>query len=411
MDASTRAVTAPPLWRDRSFATFWAAQTLSVTGDAFAAVAVPLLVLQLTGSVARMGLLTAAAGAAAVLTALFAGVVVDRVDRRVLMITCDLARAALFGAVPLMWLVQPRIWLLYIVLPLGAAVGMLFKVGYVAAVPNLVDADRITEANGRLSASFAVAGIGGPVLAGVVCATFGPPAAIAVDAASFAVSAVALSAIRLRRARPDRVVGAGGPAVRAVRDEFLAGARFLFAHPVLRALTVLLSFLIFLTYGLNDVLIYHVKHDLGGSDAEVGVVLGLGAVGTVVGALVVAPLRRRIGFGASWIGSTAIAGLAAAAAGRTAGVPVLGVVLAAYLCCLTIGGICSMSLRQEVTPDHLLGRVTSAFWAIHYSLGPVGAATTTWAAERFGVGWVCGLIGGGCVLVAAVAGRTAVRGR
>lgn len=407
MDSGTdRAEQKAPLWRDRSFGIFWGAQTLSVAGDAFAAVAVPLLVLQLTGSVARMGLLTAAAGAAAVLTAVFAGVVVDRVDRRTLLIRCDLARAALYAIIPAVWLLGgPQLWLLYAVLPLSAAVGMLFQVGYVTAVPNLVDADRITEANGRLSASYAVAGIGGPLLAGVVCARFGPPVAIAVDAASFAVSALGLTLVRLRRSRPERAAGS----VRAVRDEFLAGARFLWAHPVLRSMTVLLSFFIFLTYGLNDVLIYHVKHNLGGSDGSVGLVLGTGALGTVLGALVVAPVRRRFGFGPTWIAGTAAAGLAAAGAGLTGDVRVLAAVVAGYLCCVTVGAICSMSLRQEVTPDHLLGRVTSAFWAIHFSLGPAGAALVTWGAERAGVAAVCGLIGAGCAVIALAALRTPVR--
>jgi hypothetical protein len=59
-----------------------------------------------------------------------------------------------------------------------------------------------------------------------------------------------------------------------------------------------------------------------------------------------------------------------------------------------------MSLRQEITPDHLLGRVTSAFWSTHYSLGPVGAAALTWAAGRYGVPAVCVVAGAGCLLVA-----------
>ena len=85
-----------PLWRQRDFAVFWAAQTLSVLGDSFALIALPLLVLETTGSLARMGLLTAVGGAASVVAAVFAGVVVDRVDRRRLLIGCDLVRMVLY---------------------------------------------------------------------------------------------------------------------------------------------------------------------------------------------------------------------------------------------------------------------------------------------------------------------------
>ncbi|KPC87767.1 hypothetical protein ADL35_07670 [Streptomyces sp. NRRL WC-3753] len=106
-----------PLWRQRDFGVFWAAQTLSVLGDSFALIALPLLVLEATGSIARMGLLTAVGGAAAVLAAVFAGTVVDRVDRRGLLIGCDLVRMVLYGLIPLVWLLGPQIWLLYAVLP------------------------------------------------------------------------------------------------------------------------------------------------------------------------------------------------------------------------------------------------------------------------------------------------------
>ncbi|WP_433112010.1 MFS transporter [Micromonospora sp. CA-246542] len=386
-----------PLWRDRAFGTYCIAQTLSAAGNAFAYLAVPLLVLEATGSVAQMGLLTAVAGAASVAAGIFGGVLVDRYDRRRLMIVADLVRLVLFGLVPLVWLVSPQVWLLFVVLPICAAAGMLFQVAAVTAVRNLVDADRITEANGRLQATFAATAVLGPLLAGVVSARFGPAVAIAVNAVSFALSAVGLRLIRLRTAQPADTtpMARERPLV-----EFLAGARFLWRQPVLRALTALLSVFIFLTYGFTDVLIYHVTHDLGGTEGTVGTVLGLAALGTVAGALLVAPLRRRRGFGATWIGAHAICGFAVAGVGVATTVPTVTALTAVYLCCLSVGGICSMSLRQEITPDHLLGRVTSAFWSTHYALGPAGAAILTWAAGRYGVPTVALVAGVGCLLVA-----------
>ncbi|MEV4766898.1 MFS transporter [Micromonospora chokoriensis] len=388
-----------PLWRDRTFGTYWVAQSLSAAGDSFAYLAVPLLVLQATGSVAQMGLLTAVAGAASVAAGVFGGVLVDRYDRRTLMIVADLMRLVLYGLVPLVWLAGPQVWLLFVVLPICEAAGMVFQVAAVTAVRNLVDRDRITEANGRLQATYAAAAVLGPLLAGVVAARFGPATAIAVNAASFALSATGLWLIRLRPAPVD----AAPVARERPLAEFLAGARFLWGQPVLRALTVLLSVFIFLTYGFVDVLIYHVTHDLGGSEGTVGTVLGLAALGTVAGALLVAPLRRRRGFGATWIGAHAVCGFAVAGVGIATSVPAVTALTAVYLCCLSIGGICSMSLRQEITPDHLLGRVTSAFWSTHYALGPAGAVVLTWAAARFGVAAVTLAAGAGCLLV-AVAG-------
>ena len=126
------------LWRDRRFAVFLTAQTLSVAGDSFALIAVPLLVLRATGSVAQMGLLTGAAGAAAVVAGIFAGILADRLDRWLLMAACDLARMVLYGLIPLAWALHPQVWLLYVILPLCAAIGMIFQVGYVTVVPALV---------------------------------------------------------------------------------------------------------------------------------------------------------------------------------------------------------------------------------------------------------------------------------
>ncbi|MEV6738323.1 MFS transporter [Streptomyces sp. NPDC051104] len=393
--------------RNRDFGIFWAAQTLSVLGDSFALIALPLLVLEATGSVARMGLLTAVGGAASVLAGVFAGVVVDRLDRRKLLIACDLVRMVLYGLVPLVWLTGPRVWLLYAVLPLCEAVGMVFSVAYVTVVRGLVDGERITAANGRLNATAAAAGVVGPLGAGVVAAWTGPAGAVAVDAVSFGVSAVCLTLVRLRQSpSPD-------PATtrRGLWKDLLAGASFLRRHPMLRALTVLLSLFSFLELGLNDVLIYHLKHDLGQSDGTVGTVLAVGALGTIAGALLVARVRQGLGFGPTWIGAVTVCGCALAGIGWARHVPAVAFLMAAFLGCVSIAGTCSMSLRQQVTPEHLLGRVTSAFWTIHYAAAPVGAAVLTWGAQHHGTAAVGVVAGSCCVGIAGLALLTPVRTR
>jgi MFS family permease len=411
------------LWRDRGFAVFLTAQTLSVAGDSFALIAVPLLVLRATGSVAQMGLLTGAAGVAAVVAGVFAGILADRLDRWILMGACDLARMVLYGLIPLAWAVHPEVWLLYVILPVCAAIGMVFQVGYVTVVPALSGPSRVTEANGLLYAAQSAAAVAGPLLAGLSSALLGPAGAIAIDAASFAVSAVGVLVVRhglaSRRAETTDSSGgatpgapvSGSPDAAGAWRELLAGGRFLWQHPVLRSLTVLLTFYIFATQGLPDVLIYYLKHDLGQGDGVVGLVLAVAALGTVGGALAVAPLRRRLGFGACWTGAVLLSGLAIAGLGASGRLPLTAVLAALYLGCGSVAGICSMSLRQEVTPDHLLGRVTAAFWTIHFSLGPAGAALLTWAAGHFGVLAACVASGAACMVIGAVGLVTPIRGR
>jgi MFS family permease len=363
---------------NRNFTTFWASQTLSVAGDSFSLIAVPLLLLRATGSVAQMGLLTGAAGAAAIVSGFFAGAVVDRFDRRLLLIAADLARMVLYGLIPLAWMFGPHLWVVYATVPLAAAFGMVFQVGYVTAIPNLVEKNQVTEANGRLFASQAAAGIGGTLAAGVVSGAFGPVVAIGVDAVTFGISALGLMFVRLRpfTTAPERM--------HPWRD-FVAGLRFLWQQPVLRALTVLLCFFHFIHVGFTDILIFYLKQVLGQPDRTVGAVMALTAFGVVAGSLVVAPLRRRVGFGVSWIGSVILAGLAVGLIGFTASVPLVAGLALAAIFFTSIGGINSMSLRQQVTPDYLLGRVTSAFWTIHKALSPIGVVVLTAATGRFGV--------------------------
>nr|WP_244184138.1 MFS transporter [Streptomyces cellostaticus] len=393
------------MWRQRDFSVFWAAQTLSFLGDSFALIALPLLVLQATGSLAAMGLLTGVGGAASVLAAVFAGALVDRVDRRRLLIACDLVRTVLYGLIPLVWLSGPHVWVLYAVLPVCEAVGMLFAVGYVTVVRGLVGTARLTEANGRLNATAAAAGVLGPLGAGIVAAWTGPAAAVAVDAASFAVSATCLVFVRMR----ERAEDDDRPRGTTLRQDLRTGVSFLYGHPVLRSLTALLFVFSFLTLGLNDLVIYHLKHDLGHDDGTVGTVMAVAALGMIAGSLLVARVRRRFGFGPTWIGSTAVCGLAFAGLGWVRPVPAVAVLGAAYLACVALAGTCSMSFRQEVTPEHLLGRVTSAFWTLQYAAAPVGAAVLTWAAERRGTAPVALIAGLCCVLVAAVAWVTPIR--
>lgn len=172
---------------------------------------------------------------------------------------------------------------------------------------------------------------------------------------------------------------------------------------MLRWLTVPLFVFSFLTLGIHDLVIHHLKHDLGHDDGTVGTVMAVGALGTITGALLVAGIRRRLGFGPTWTGSVAGCGVAFAGLGWARDVPAVAALSAAFLAGAAMEGTCSLSLRQEVTPEHPLGRVTSAFWTLHYAAAPIGAAVLTWAAEEQGTAPVAPAAGATCVLLAVAA--------
>jgi predicted MFS family arabinose efflux permease len=367
-----------------------------VLGSSISLVAVPLLVLAATGSLVQMGLITAISGVGTVVSGLFAGHLVDRLDRRRIMILCDLVRAGLHLLVPLVWLVGPQLWLLYLLAALASCLSMVFDIGYVTAVANLVEPEQVTAANGRLSATFAIGSILGPSLAGLLATTIGAAWALGVDGVSFLVSALSIYVIRLR---PQPHPRPGSDPADAGREHFLVGVRFLWRQPTLRTLTILLGMLMFVELGAIDLLIFHLKHDLSVDSAGVGYVLGVSGVGAILAGVLAAPLRRSFGFGVCWLGSVLLMGVAFAGFGLSRNVYAIAVLAAAFSFGSTIGGICSMSLRQQVTPEHLLGRVTSAFWALHLAPGAVGAAVLTALAARIGVPEVCVLGGLGCLLI------------
>ena len=385
------------LRNNRNFTIFWLGQSLSNVGDAVAVIAIPLLVLHATGSVAQMGLVTGIFGIGQLVAGIVAGPVADRVDRRRLMIACDLARMVVYAAIPLgWWLIGPRLWLLYAVSALGAFLGMCFSVTYIAAVANLVDRDQMTDANGRLQATAALANCIGPALAGLIAARFGPTAALGVDALSFATSAISLAFIRLRPAAVAKPLTRSAHAAR----EFLAGVRFLWRQPALRALTAMIAGFSFLTMGALDLFIFRLRHDFARSDRAVGFAFTVAAFGAVAGALLAGPARRRFGFGVCYLGSAIVEGGVLVGIGTARSVAVVVPLMVAFTFLEILKGVNSIALRQQVTPDHLLGRVTAAFWTINSAPGPIGAALLTAFAARASAATALLCIGGVFTVIA-----------
>jgi MFS family permease len=387
------------LWRDRNFNIFWAGQSFDALGDAAALIIIPLLVLEATGSVAQMGLVTAIIGVGNFVSSIASGVVVDRVDRRKVLIFSDFGRAAFYLVVPLVWwLSGPSMLAIYIIAMVTAYLTTFFFIGYTAAVPNVVDRDQITDANGRLQATVAVSYIAGPMIAGFASKYFGSIKAVIIIAASYGVSAVLMLFVRLRKAalvQPKEAAGAGSSRL----DSVLSGIRFLLAHPVLRAVTLLLALLSFVTGATINLTIYRLKQDLGQNDDMVGIVFGIASIGAIAAGALAPLLRRKKGFGFSFLGSTILMGLGGIFIGLARGVVVVAILAASYSLALTIRNVSTMSLRQQVTPDHLLGRVSAAFWTMLTVIGPLGTAAASAVAE---------LVGASAVLIATGALSIAV---
>src|SRR5262249_10236676 len=193
------------------------------------------------------------------------------------------------------------------------------------------------------------------------------------------------------------------------KEELLAGVRHLFGEPVLRAVAIFFIALVMISMGVLDLMIFEIKNGLGGDDATVGVAMGAGALGSAIGGVAAKSLRARLGLGACFIGTTIVQAIAMIAMGALPSLAVIVIGGVLYSGGMTIRGVVTMSLRQQITPDELLGRVTAAFWTLSAILGPLGAAAATWVAESTGPRPVLVAIGLAVAATGAWALKTPVR--
>ncbi len=293
------------LWRNTDFLKLWAGQTVSLFGSQITVLALPLLAaLTLDATPAQMSLLVAAGAAPDLLVGLIAGVWVDRLRRRPLLIGADLGRAALLLSIPLAALVGAlRLWLLVAVAFGLGLLTTIFGIAYQSYLPALVPRDDLVEANGRLEAGSAVAGVAGPGLAGGLVQWVTAPVAVLLDALSFLLSALLLG--RIRTVEPPTPAAAQS----RVWGEIGAGLRAVAGAPLLRALAGSAATFNFFDNFLFAVYVLYLTRELGLGPAAVGAVFAIGGAGGLLGALLAGPIARRIGLGRALVGAILLAGL------------------------------------------------------------------------------------------------------
>ncbi len=362
-----------PLRRNHAFTLFLVGQTVSFTGSAMASIALPLLVLQATGSVAQMGLVTALLAVGSLLAGVVSGVLIDCLDVRRFMLSCEAGSALLYGAIPLYWTFGgAQVALLYLVaVPLGF-LAIASSVAASASLPRLVGRDQLTIANSRFQIGYSLAYLGGPLLAGALLGFIGAPAILGLNALSYVVSVFTLLLIRLNpteEALPPELAGWWG--------ELLAGVRWLAWDARLRWTMLLRLFALSVMGGAFDLVVFRLKHELQQPDAVVGFAWGISALGALGAGLLTPLLRRRLGFGFSFLGGLALQGGSVVLVGLTGSVIpllVLGVSLAFGD---IVAQIVAAALLQELTPNRLQGRATAAVQTLLWVGTALGAAAET----------------------------------
>ncbi len=377
------------LWQHPGFFKLWSALTVSRFGSEISALALPLLAaLVLDASPAQMGLLSAAATVPFLLIGLLVGIWVDRLRRGPLLVASDLARAALLVAVPVSWAAGWLSMSLLYAVALGVgSLTVVFEVASMSLLPALVGRGRLIEGNGKLEASRSLAQIGGPGIAGGLVGLLGAPVAVLLDAASYLVSAAFL--LRLRAPETSAARPANGPhrASREIRE----GLRAVFSSPLLRPVVLCSATNSFSGFVFLSVYLLYLTEDLGlGPTAVVGMVFALGGVGALLGALVAETAARRFGGGKTMVSSMVLCGLSGMTIPLAVAVPVvaLPMVLAAEFTqwmFLVVYKTGEVSMRQEVTPDYLLGRVNATERFVTYGAISLGALLGGFLGAEIGV--------------------------
>ena len=353
------------------FRRLWAGDTASQLGTTVGYTAIPLLAaVTLAATPFEMGLLTAAQTLAFLLIGLPAGVWVDRLRRRRVMLAADFTRFALLLSVPLAWWagVLTLAQLLVVVLFVGVAT-VFFDVAYQSYLPSLVGRERLLEGNAKLQAVQSVAGIAGPSGAGVLIQLVTAANTVLVTAVGYLASALCLLRIRAVEPEPERTGHA------RLLPQIAEGLRFVFSDKPLRASVACTATANLFNGAFTAVEVLFLTRTVGLPPAAVGVLLAAGGTGGIVGALVAGTLFRRIGHArAIWLVPLltwpAHLLVPLAAPGWRLGLAATGLVVCGFG--IIVYNVASVSYRQAICPDRLLGRMNASARFVVWGTIPLG---------------------------------------
>jgi predicted MFS family arabinose efflux permease len=406
--------TSTSLWRHPDFMKLWSGQTVSQFGSMVTRNALPLIgVLVLRASPWQMGLLSAAGSAPVLLIGLLVGAWADRLRRRPILIAADLGRAALVLSIPVAAMLG-RLTLthLYVVAALAGGLTVFFDVAYQAFLPTLVAPEQLFEGNSKLSLTGSLAEIVVPGITGLMVQIISAPVTLLIDAASFLASAASLAWIRA----PEPLPASRGPRASVMR-EIGEGVRLTWGQPSLRALALAMAWRDFFGNFYGALYSLYALNVLGFSPATLGLLIGSGGLGALVGAALSQSFARRLGLGRALIAAQAVMGVLGLLIPLAGGrrwlafglmlLPQLGGDL--FRAIFEIG---ALSLRQTVTPLHLLGRVGASMNFLVGGCATLGVLAGGALGSAIGLRpaiWVAALGGAATLLLLAFSPVAALR--
>ncbi|MGW1082294.1 MFS transporter [Kitasatospora sp. NPDC002522] len=370
---------------NRDFRLLWVGGLMTALGSQLTAIALPLLVLRETGSAVQAGAVGSVAVAALLVSMLPAGALADAVERRRLMLWCDVGSAAVVGSLAVAVLLgHSPLALVMLVAVANAAISSLVGPAALGLLRAVVPADRLAAASARLQARSSAARLIGPLVGGALFAVH-PALPFAAEAAGLLLCVACLAGVRTRSAPGP---SAGSP---FSRREFTAGIAFLWGRPFLR--TVLLVFGLGMNAAFSALMFVSLAaaSDGGRSGVGGGTVVSLTSAGALAGALLAPRVPARLRPGLLIAGTCWACAAAAGLMTLSQGVWYLGLLSGLSLALATVAGIGFNSSLLLASPEHMVGRVQSAaglLSSLVQPLGPLagGALFAAWGpAPAYGV--------------------------
>jgi len=359
----TRAIT---LWRNQDFVVLWRGGLISVLGSGVSRIAYPLLMLAVTHSPAQAGLAGGLRALPYLLLGLPAGALVDRWNRKQVMILCDAGRSLNMASIPLAFaLGHFTAAQLYGNALVGGILFVFFSAAEVAYLPHIVSREQLSTAVAVEQGMSSGAEVVAPSLGGILF-QFGHVVPFLTDAVSYSASVVSLLFVKaeFQEKRATDVPN--------LRKEIVEGLRWLWQQPLVRTVAITTAGLQLATSGVALIVIILAQHHHA-SPAMIGTLFSAVGIGGVLGSAIAPRVQRTLGFGRTILGVAWTEALLWPLFAFAPNPVMLGVVLGLFAFSMPIYGVAAMSYRLSVTPDRLQSRVGTAFRVIAWSSEPLGA--------------------------------------
>ncbi len=355
------------LWRNRDYMLLWSGQMVSSIGTQASTLAFPLLILAVTRSPAQAGFASALRAVPYVIFSLPAGALIDRWNRKLVMLLCDAGRAIALGSIPVaLALGRLTVAQLYIVSVVEGSLFVFFNIAEAACLPRVVAKAQLPAATAQNQATEGVSSLIGPPIGG---ALFGLAQALpfVTDAVSYLASVISLYFIRTQ------FQGERGLATRRLHEEIGEGLVWLWRQPLIRYMAFLTGTSNLVGNGtlLIAIVIAQGQH---ASPFVIGLIFAIGSVGSIIGSIVAVRLRRRYSFAQVIVSSTWVWAILTPLMAIAPNPLALGVIMAGLFLTSPIYNVVQFSYRLALIPDELQGRVNSVFRLIAFGGQPIGFA-------------------------------------